>query len=95
MISPCYNSSCFEKKSKFEIICGYNCSPIIEKGPFVEWIAATGGKLTLYLWKQRLFQVLISKKDSNFENARSLQVASWNNGGTTQMHGSLCSFEVK
>ena len=57
----------------------------IEKGPFVEWIAATGGELTQYLWKQRRLQVLISKKDSTLENTRSLQMASWNNDGTTQI----------
>ena len=91
-ICPCYNSSCSKKYSKFEKICGYNCSFIIEKGPFVKWIAATGGKLTLFLWKQRRLPVLISKKYSNFESTRSLQLASRNNGGTTQMYG---SFEVK
>ena len=53
-----------KKYSKFERIYGYNYSFIIEKGPFVEWIAATGGKLTLYLCKQRALLVLISKKDS-------------------------------
>ena len=43
------------------IIC-YNCTFIIEKGPFVEWMAANGGELNLYLWKQRRLQVLISKQ---------------------------------
>ena len=71
-----------------------NCSLIIEKGPFVEWMATVGGKLTLYLWKQWQLQVLISKKDSILENTWTLQVASWNNGGTTQMYGCMCFFEV-
>ena len=47
---------------------GYNCSLIIEKESFVEWMAATGGELTQYLWKKRRLQVLISKKDSTLEN---------------------------
>ena len=51
---------------------GYNCSLITEKGSFVEWMAATGGELTQYLWKQRRLQVLIPKKDSTLENTRSL-----------------------
>ena len=75
-------------------MCGYNCSFIIEKGPFAEWMAATGGELTQYLWKQRRLQVLISKKDSTLENAKSLQVASWNNDVTTQIYSCKCSFEV-
>ena len=33
-------------------------------------------------------------KDSTLENTRSLQVASWKNGGTTQIYGCMCSFEV-
>ena len=52
MISPCHNSLTVLKKqknSKFERMCGYNCSFVIEKGPFVEWIAATGGELMQYL----------------------------------------------
>ena len=32
--------------SKFERMCGYNCSFIIEKESFVEWMAATEGELT-------------------------------------------------
>ena len=40
---------------------------IIENGPFVEWIAATGGE----------FQVLISKKDSTLENTKLMHMASW------------------
>ena len=83
----------WKKYWKFERICGCNCCFIIEKEPFVEWIAATGGKLTLYLWKQRRLQVLISKKDNILENTRSLQVASWNNVGTTQTYGCMCFFE--
>ena len=54
----------------------------MEKGQFVECVAATVGKLTLYLSKQRRLQIFISKKNSTLENARSLQMASWNNGGT-------------
>ena len=30
-------------------MCGYNWYFIIEKGPFVEWMAATGDELTQYL----------------------------------------------
>ena len=30
-------------------------------------------------------ETLISKKDSTLENTRSLQMASWNNDGTTQI----------
>ena len=67
---------------------------MIEKEPFLEWITATGGESTQYLWKQRWLQVLTLKKDSTHENNRSRQVAPWNNGGTTQMHGCMCSFEV-
>ena len=52
------------------------------------------GELTQYPWKQRWLQVLISKKHSTLENIRSLQVASWNNKGTTQVHGCKCSFEI-
>ena len=51
-------------------------------------------KLTQYLWKKGGVQVLVSKKSSNFEYTRSLHVASWNNGGTTQMYGCKCSFEI-
>ena len=29
------------------------------------------------------------------ENTRLLQVASWNNDGTTQMYGCECYFEIK
>ena len=58
---------------------GCDCSFIIEKGPFVDW----NGELTQYLWKQGWLQVLISKKHSTLENTRSMQVASWNNDGTT------------
>ena len=75
-------------------MCGYDCSFILEKGPFVEWIAAAGGELTQSLWKQRGLQVLISMKDSILENTRSLQMASWNKDGTTQMYGCKCSFEI-
>ena len=75
-------------------MCGYSFSFVIEKGPFVEWMAATGGELTQYLWKQRRLQVLISKKDSALENTRSLQVASWNNDSITQMYGCKRSFEI-
>ena len=32
MISPYYKSSCLKKYSKFERMCGYNYSFIIEKG---------------------------------------------------------------
>ena len=46
-----------KKYSKFERICGYNCSFIIEKGPLVGWMAATGGELTQYLWKLKRLQV--------------------------------------
>ena len=42
MISPCYNSSCSEKYSKFERMCDCSCSFVIEKGPFVEWMTAAG-----------------------------------------------------
>ena len=83
-----------KKYSKCERIFGYNFSFMIEKGPFLEWIAATGGESTQYLWKQRWLQVLTLEKDSTHENNRSRQVAPWNNGGTTQMHGCMCSFEV-
>ena len=75
-------------------MCGYNFFFIIEKGSFVEWMAATGGELTQYLWKQRQLQVLISKKESTLENIRSLQVATWNNDGTIQMYGCKFSFEI-
>ena len=44
--------------------------------------------------KTKMVQVLTLKKDSTHENNRSRQVAPWNNGGTTQMHGCMCSFEV-
>ena len=73
-----------KKYVKFERMCGYNYSFVIEKGSFVKWMAATGGELTQYLWNQRRLQVLISKKDSTLENTRSLQVASWKNDGTTK-----------
>ena len=36
----------------------------------------------------------VSKKHSALENPRSLQAASWNNDGTTQMYGCKCSFEI-
>ena len=75
-------------------MCGYNCSFVIEKGPFVEWIAATGGELMQYLWKKRRLQVLIWKKDSTHENTRSLQMTSWTNDGTTQIYCCMCSFEI-
>ena len=52
------------------------------------------GELTQYIWKQGWLQVLISKKHSALENATSLQVASWNNDGTTQIYGNKCSFEI-
>ena len=55
-------------------MCGYSFFFVIEKGPFVEWMAAAGGELTQYLRKQRRLQVLISKKDNGLENTRSLQV---------------------
>ena len=42
MISPTYNSSYIEKFSKLERMCGKNGSFIIEKGPFVELMTATG-----------------------------------------------------
>ena len=45
--NPCYNSSCSEKYSTSERMCGYNYSFIIGKGPFVEWIAATRGELPI------------------------------------------------
>ena len=51
-----------KKYSKFERIWE------IEKGPFVELMAATGGELTLYVWKQKRLQVLIWKKDSALQN---------------------------
>ena len=38
------------------------------KRPFVELMAATGGDLALYLWKQKRLQVLIRKKDSTLQN---------------------------
>ena len=38
------------------------------EGPFVELMAATGGELTLYVWKQKRLQVLIWKKDSALQN---------------------------
>ena len=50
----------------------YNGYFIIRKEPFIEWIAATGGELTQYLWKQRRLKVAISKKDSTLENNRGL-----------------------
>ena len=53
------------------------------------------GKLTQYSWKQGWLQVLISKKHSTLENTRSTQVASWNNGGTIQMYGYKCSYELQ
>ena len=74
---------------------GYNCSFIIEKGLFVEWMAATGGgELTQYLWKQRRLQVLVSKRDSTLGNTRSLQVASRNNYGIIQTYNYKCFFEI-
>ena len=83
-----------KKYSKFERICGNNCSFIIKKGPFVEWIAATGGKLTLYLWNSDDYKCLFQRKTVPLKILRSLKVASWNNGGTTQIYGCMCSFEI-
>ena len=42
MISSCYNSCSLQKHSTFERMPGCNCSFIIEKGPFIEWLVATG-----------------------------------------------------
>ena len=44
-------------------------------------------KITKHNKKQK------EKKHSTLENTWSLQVASWNNDGTTQMYGCKCSFE--
>ena len=67
---------------------------MLEKGPFVEWIAATGGELTQCLLKHRRLKVLISKNGSTLKNTRSLQMVSWNSDGTTQMYGCRCFFEI-
>ena len=51
-------------------------------------------KLIKYFWNRGWLQVLVSKKHSTLEDTRSLQEASWNNDGTTEMYGCMCSFET-
>ena len=51
-------------------------------------------ELTQYLWKKGWLQELVSKKHNTFENTRSLEVGSWNDG-TTQIYVCKCSFEIK
>ena len=41
-----------KKYSQFERICGCNCSFVMEKGSFVEWMAATGSKF--YIFENRV-----------------------------------------
>ena len=52
-------------------------------------------ELTQYLLKKEWLQVLVQKKHSTLKNTRSLQVASWNNDGTTQMYSCKSYFEIK
>ena len=43
MISPCCNSATLAARhSEFVRMLGCNCSFIIEKGTFIDWMAATG-----------------------------------------------------
>ena len=43
MISPYIATTVImQKHCKFERMRGCNCSSVIEKGSFIEWVAATG-----------------------------------------------------
>ena len=77
-----------QEHSKFERMRGCNCSFIIKRG------------LSLYGWLKWNCELDLEKgmtasacfKETQYP--RSLQVASWNNDGTTRMYGCKCFFEI-
>ena len=82
-----------QKHSKFDVMNGCNYSNrkgAIHRMDGCNWNC----ELTQYLWKKGWLQVLVSKENTTLENNKSLQVASWNSDGTSQMCSCKCLFEI-
>ena len=54
MISPLLQILFCKKSSKFERMTGCNYSLTIQKGPFIEWMAATGIRNQLNIFEKRM-----------------------------------------
>ena len=82
LVFPCYNSV-LQKHIKFERMSGWNYSFIIEKGN------SSNGSMQLNLWinsvpLEKGMAASVCLKETQYPwNTRSLQVAIWNDDGTT------------
>ena len=89
MISPSYYSCPTKNTSKFERIHGCNYSFIIKRGLSPYGLLLCNCELALKIGMPA------SACFRQTQYPRSLQVASSNNDGTTQMYGCKCFFEIE